>query len=272
MAFDRAPVAREHAPMTLDWGLGEYERTARELEPAAHHVVALAGIARGESVLDLACGTGNAAIEAARLGARVTGLDAAPRLIEVAEARAAATGVEAAFVGGDGRNLPFDDGAFDCVLSVFGVIFVPDPARAIAEIVRVLAPRGRALLSAWCPEGPVTSMVGVLGRGLAAAGAPSRPRFAWHEPEAVAELAAAHGATVDAEDGSLAIEAESPEAYFALAEEHHPMSLAGRPLLERAGTYAALRQEALGVLRAGNEDAARFRVTSPYRVVRLVTA
>jgi len=252
----------------VDWSVGEYERTAAELEPAARHVVERAAIAPGERVLDLACGTGNAALLAAAAGARVTGLDSAPRLVEVARERVP----DAEFVVGDALDLPFDDGAFDAVLSVFGVIFVPDPARAIAEIVRVLAPRGRALLSAWCPEGPVTSMVGVLGRGLAAAGAPSRPRFAWHEPEAVAELAAAHGATVDAEDGSLAIEAESPEAYFALAEEHHPMSLAGRPLLERAGTYAALRQEALGVLRAGNEDPARFRVTSPYRVVRLVTA
>src|SRR3954465_8702964 len=220
--------------MTLDWGAGEYERTARELEPAAHHVVALAGIARGESVLDLACGTGNAAIEAARLGARVTGLDAAPRLIEVAEARAAATGVEAAFVVGDAQDLPFDDGAFDCVLSVFGVIFVPDPARAVAEIVRVLAPGGRALVSAWRPEGAVHRMLGVLARGVAGAGGPRRTPFPWHDPDAVGDLAAVHGARVEAEDGRLVLEGASPEAYFADGEAYHPMSVAARPLIERA--------------------------------------
>jgi SAM-dependent methyltransferase len=252
----------------VDWSAGEYERTAGELEPAARHVVERAGIAPGERVLDLACGTGNAARLAVAAGARVTGLDSAARLVEVARERVP----DAEFVVGDALELPFDDGAFDVVLSVFGVIFVPDPARAIAEIVRVLAPSGRAVLSAWRPEGPVTTMVGVLGRGLVAAGAPNRPRFAWDEPEAVAALAAGHGATVDAEDGTLTIEAGSPEAYFAVAEEHHPMSLAGRPLLERAGTYAALREEAIGVLRAGNEDPAAFRVTSPYRVIRLVTA
>jgi SAM-dependent methyltransferase len=252
----------------VDWSAGEYERTAAELEPAARHVVERAAIAPGERVLDLACGTGNAARLAVAAGARVTGLDSAPRLVEVARDRVP----DAEFVVGDALELPFGDGAFDVVVSVFGVIFVPDPARAIAEIVRVLAPGGRALLSAWRPEGPVTSMVGVLGRGLAAAGAPNRPRFAWEDPEAVAALAAVHGATVDAEDGNLTIEGESPEAYFAVAEEHHPMSLAGRPLLERAGTYPVLREEAIGVLRAGNEDPAAFRVTSPYRVVRLVTA
>jgi SAM-dependent methyltransferase len=258
--------------VTLDWGAGEYERTARELEPAAHHVVALAGIARGERVLDLACGTGNAAIEAARAGARVTGLDAAPRLIGVAEARAAAAGVEATFVTGDAQDLPFDDGAFDCVLSVFGVIFVPDPPRAMAEIVRVLGPGGRALISAWRPEGAVHQMVGVLARGVAEAGGPRRPPFPWHDPDAVRELAAPHDATVEAEDGRLVIEGASPEAYYADGETYHPMSVAARPLIERAGTGPALREAAIAALRAGNEDADGFRVTSPYRVLRITRA
>src|SRR3954463_9263586 len=254
----------------VDWGAGEYERTAAELEPTAREVVARAAIARGERVLDVACGTGNAALLAAAAGARVHGLDAAPRLIEVARARAAEAGLDAEFVVGDALDLPFDDGVFDAVVSGFGVIFVPDPARAIAEIVRVLAPGGRALLSVWRPEGPIHRMVGVLGRGVAAAaGGPRRPGVAWEDAGATADLAAAHGARVEAEDGSLAIVAGSPEAYFALAEEHHPMSLAGRPLLEAAGTYPALFEEAIGVLRAGNEDPAGFRVTSPYRVIRI---
>src|SRR4051794_4298860 len=253
----------------LDWGLGGDERTARGLEPAAHHVVALAGIARGERVLDVACGTGNAAIEAARLGAQVTGLDAARRLIGVAEARAAAAGVEAAFVVGDAQDIPFADGAFDCVVSVFGVIFVPDPPRAIAEILRVLAPGGRALVSAWRPEGPVNAMVGVLARGVAEAGGPRRTPFAWHDRASVRELVAPHGATVEAEDGGLVIAGASPEAYFADGETYHPMSVTARPLLERAGTYPALREQAIAALRAGNEDPAGFRATSPYRVLRI---
>ena len=79
----------------FDWGVGEYERTAAELEPAARHVVALAEIAPGDAVLDIACGTGNAALLAAAAGARVSGLDAAPRLIDVARSRA----------GGDARRV-----------------------------------------------------------------------------------------------------------------------------------------------------------------------
>jgi SAM-dependent methyltransferase len=265
-------TAREHAPVTLDWGAGEYERTARELEPAAHHVVALAEIRPGERVLDLACGTGNAAIEAARAGASVTGLDAAPRLIEVARARAAAANLAIELVVGDAQELPFGDGGFDCVISVFGVIFVPDPPRAMAEIVRVLSPGGRALISAWRPEGPINAMVGVLARAVREAGGPNRPPFAWHDPEALRELAAAHGADVQAEEGRLVIEGASPEAYFTDGERYHPMSVAARPLVERAGNYAAVREEALAALRTGNEDPGGFRVTSPYRVLRITRA
>src|SRR3954454_11984190 len=179
----------------VDWSAGEYERTAAALAPAAGHGPGRAAIGPGWRVLDVAGGTGNAALIAAAAGARVHGLDAAPRLIDVARARAAEAGLDAEFVVGEATELPFDDGAFDAVVSVFGVIFAPDPSRAIAEIVRVLAPGGRALLSVWRPDGPIHRMVGVLGRGLAAAGAPSRPSFAWEDPAAVGELAAAHGAT-----------------------------------------------------------------------------
>jgi SAM-dependent methyltransferase len=254
----------------FDWGVGEYEHTAAELEPAARHVVALAEIAEGETVLDVACGTGNAALLAAARGARVTGLDAAERLIEVARSRVDGDRVE--FVVGDALDLPFADGAFDVVLSVFGIIFVPDAARGLEEVRRVLRPRGRALLAVWMPHGPIHEMVGALARGAAAAGAPERPRFDWHDPDAVAPVAGAAGMTTRVQDASLVIEGESPEAYLADAERFHPMSIAMRALLDRSGRYPEIRAEALAALRAGNEDPGGFRITSPYRVISLTRA
>ena len=253
----------------FDWGAGEYERTAAELEPAARHVVALAELAAGDAVLDIACGTGNAALLAAAAGARVSGLDAAPRLIDVARSRAGGDGVDVEFVVGDALDLPFADDAFDVVLSVFGIIFAPDAARALGEVARVLRPRGRALLAVWMPQGPIHRMVGVLARGVAAAGGPERPPFAWHDPDVVAPVAAGAGLTTRVEDSGLVIEGESPEAYFAAAERFHPMSVAMRSLLERTGRYPDVREEALAELRAGNEDPGGFRITSPYRVLRL---
>jgi ubiquinone/menaquinone biosynthesis C-methylase UbiE len=253
----------------FDWGAGEYERTAAELEPGSRHVVDLAEPTPGERVLDVACGTGNAALLAAAAGAEVTGLDAAARLIEVARARSVAAGLDATFVAGDAMELPFADDAFDAVLSVFGIIFVPDAERALGEVFRVLRPGGRALIAAWVPRGAIHEMVTALARGVSSAGGPERPRFAWYDPAAYEPIAARHGATVDAEEASVAVTGASPEAYFADGEEHHPMSVAMRGLLERSGRYPELREEAVAALRAGNEDPDGFRVTSPYRVIRL---
>jgi SAM-dependent methyltransferase len=253
----------------VDWGAGEYEHTAAELEPVAQHVVSLARLQPGQTVLDLATGTGNAALLAAQAGALVTGLDAAPRLIDVARSRAAREGVRASFVVGDLGALPFEDGAFQAVLSIFGVIFAEDPSRAFAEMIRVMEADGRALLAVWVPAGPIDAMVGTLARAIAAETGATRTRFAWHDPDAVGKLAAPHGARVRVHDGVLHITAESPEAYLAANERTHPMSLAGRAVLQRAGTYDEVRDRALAILREGNEDPGAFLVSSPYRVVEI---
>jgi SAM-dependent methyltransferase len=253
----------------IDWGLGHYEHTARELEPVAQHVVSLAELKPGERVLDLATGTGNAALLAARAGAEVTGIDAASRLIQVAGERGRAEGLRADFVVGQLEALPFEDRSFDVALSVFGVIFAQDARRAFSELVRVLRPGGRALVSAWVPAGPIDAMVGVFGRAIAEATGRAPKRFAWHDFEAVSELAADSGARVVMHGGELAITGESPEAYFEANERQHPMSVAGRPVLEQAGTYGEVRTRALAALREGNVDPQAFRVSSPYRVIEI---
>ncbi len=250
-------------------GVGQYEQTAVELKPVAEHVVSLAQLQPGERVLDLAIGTGNAAIFAARSGAVPTGLDAAARLIDVARARAASEGLDASFLVGDVQALPFDDHAFEVALSVFGVIFANDANRALGEMIRVLAPGGRALLSVWVPTGPIDAMVGTFGRAIATATGVTPTRFAWHDTEAVRELATRHNAHVSFHDGELRVTASSPEAYLVANEQLHPMSLTGRPLLEQAGSYSQVREQALHILRQGNEDPQAFRVTSPYRVIEV---
>lgn len=251
-----------------DWGRGRYERTARELEPVAVHAVALAALQEGERVIDLATGTGNAALIAAGTGAVVTGLDAAERLIAVAHARAAEADADLDFCVGDLQSLPFEDGSFDVALSVFGLIFADDPEAAFAEMMRVLRPGGRAVVSVWIPGGAIRAMVGVFARATAAATGSVPARFAWHDEETVRMLARRHDADVRFHSGELVIEADSPEAYLAGSEEH-PATVAGRPILERAGTADTVRQEALATLREGNEDPSGFRATTPYRLIEV---
>jgi SAM-dependent methyltransferase len=252
----------------LDWSAGRYEETAAELDPVARRIVEMAGIALGDRVLDLACGTGNASLWAARAGATVTGLDAAARLVDVARGRASAESLDATFQVGNVEELPFADDSFDVVLSVFGVIFA-DPDRAVAEALRVLGPGRQALFSVWVPAGALDKEVGIMGRAMAEVTGQSRPRFAWHDEATVNELAARHGATAEVQDGSLEFTGESPEAYFTRGQEGHPMSIAARPVLEQAGVYERVRADALAALREGNEDPAAFRITSPYRIVIL---
>jgi SAM-dependent methyltransferase len=253
----------------IDWGMGHYERTAAELEPVAEHVVSLANLQSGERVVDLATGTGNAALLAARRGALVTGLDAASRLIDVASSRAATAGLDVSFVVGDIQALPFESRSFDLALSVFGIIFAADASSAFEEMIRVLRRDGRALLAVWVPAGPIDAAVGTFGRAIAAATGSRLNRFAWHDPAAVGELAQRCGAKVQIHEGELRITATSPEAYLRANEQHHPMSIAGRSVLEQAGVYGDVRDQALAVLREGNEDPHAFRVVSPYRVLEV---
>jgi len=140
----------------VDWSLGHYEHSAYQLLPAAEVVVERAMPVAGERVVDVGCGTGNAALLAAARGARVTGVDPARRLLEVAREQAAARGLEVMFLPGEAAALPLPEASADVVLSVFGVIFAPNAQAATAELARVTAAGGRIVLSAWIPIGAIS--------------------------------------------------------------------------------------------------------------------
>jgi SAM-dependent methyltransferase len=254
----------------VDWGAGRYETTAAELAPVAEAVVQHARISPGEEVVDVACGTGNAALLAAARGARVVGVDGAARLLEVARRRARTEAVAIDLREGDLLDLPVDDEAADVVLSVFGVIFAQDPAQALREIARVLRPEGRALISAWIPAGPIDAMLAAMG-GIVArvTSRPPRRRFPWADAEAVGATAGEVGLRLDLTAwAELPIRAASAEAYIAAGEEH-PMALAVRPVAEKAGVGDEIRDAMTAVLREGNEDPDGFLVHSPYVVHEL---
>ena len=109
----------------LDWGAGHYERSpsAAQLVPAARAVIEKAAIGPNQHVVDLGCGPGNAALIAASMGARVTGVDPTQRLLEVARERAADEGIEVTFKSGDAASIPLEDASADAIVSVFAVIF-----------------------------------------------------------------------------------------------------------------------------------------------------
>ena len=258
----------------VDWAAGSYETTAGvELAPVADVAVEAADVTAEDAVIDLACGTGNAALAAARRGARVIGIDEARRLLDVAAQRARAAGVELDLRAGDLLALPVGEDSADVVLSVFGVIFATDPVAALREIGRVLRPSGRAIVSAWLPEGPIDAMIAAVGRILARITDNARaPRLAWHDPGALAPLAAQAGLVLDGTSAHrLPIRARSAESYVDAGRDH-PVVVGMLPMIRRAGAEDEMREAQLTVLRAANEDPDAFLVHSPYVVHRLSAA
>lgn len=140
------------------WSTGDFSEVAKTVQTTSDALVNALDVMPGERVLDVACGSGNAAIPAARPFAQVTALDYVPELLERGRERARAERLEIEFVEGDAENLPFEDGSFDVVLSVFGVMFAPDHQRAANELLRVCRPGGRIGLACWVPDGYVGEM------------------------------------------------------------------------------------------------------------------
>ena len=146
------------------WALGDFARAGAEQVIVGELLCRAIDVHPGERVLDVAAGSGNAALAAARRGARVTATDFVPQLLEVAARRAAVEGLVVDTEEADAQALPFPDGSFDVVLSTFGVMFAPDQARAASELIRVCRPAGRIGLTAWTPRSVMASAQAAAGR------------------------------------------------------------------------------------------------------------
>jgi ubiquinone/menaquinone biosynthesis C-methylase UbiE len=144
------------------WGQGPYQRITETLGDIHERVIETLSPGEGDRWLDLATGTGAVAERAGATGARVTGLDLAPVLIETAKERAENLGLEIDYVVGDVEQLPFEDASFDKVSSTLGIMFSPDHEAAARELARVTAPGGRIALASWTPTGGLAKMFKVM--------------------------------------------------------------------------------------------------------------
>jgi SAM-dependent methyltransferase len=133
------------------WSKGDFAHVAPVVQFVAEQLVDAVDVLPDDRILDVACGSGNTALAAARCFARVTGIDFVPALLEHGRARATAELLEVDFVEGDAQELPFADGSFDVVLSTFGAMFAPDQEKAAAELLRVTRPGGRIGMANWVP-------------------------------------------------------------------------------------------------------------------------
>jgi ubiquinone/menaquinone biosynthesis C-methylase UbiE len=148
------------------WSLGDYSDIERLTGQAAQPLVDACAISAGQEVLDVAAGSGNVALAAAREGARVVASDITAAMLERARARALEEGLEIDAVEGDVEQLPFADESFDCVTSAFGLILAPRPALAVHEVFRVLRPGGTFGMTAWTPTSLVPRQTELAARYL----------------------------------------------------------------------------------------------------------
>lgn len=215
--------------MTDDmWGTGDYRAVAEKVTSIADVLVRRAGIEAGMAVLDVACGTGNASIPAAGLGARVCGLDFSPGLIAIARQRGAEANVEIDWREGDAQSLPFEDDSFDRVISAIGHMFAPDHKRTADELLRVCRPGGRVGVACWTPQGAIGEMFKRLGAISPAPPEGSQPPVLWGTEEHVRELL---GDSVEFERHTVVFDEPSPESYVDFMLASFPPLIAMRAQL-----------------------------------------
>jgi SAM-dependent methyltransferase len=188
--------------------------------PCAARLVKRAGVRSGQRVLDVACGTGVVSVTAARIGARVTGLDLTPGLLERARENARIARSEIDWQEGDVENLPFGDADFDVVLSQYGHIFAPRPEVAIGEMLRVLKPGGTIAFSTWPPELFVGRMFALTASYLPPPPPGAAPPPLWGDPNIVRQRLGSAVKDILFDRATMLIPALSPSHQRTVAEKN----------------------------------------------------
>ncbi len=261
MAIDTEIQARQKKM----WTVGDYPTIANRIRGVSEEVVERLGAGEGIRMLDVATGSGNAALIAAVRGAQVTGVDITPKLLDVARERAAEAGLKVKFVEGDAQELPFDDQSFDRVTSIFGAIFAPDQQRTAAELVRVCKPGGKIAVTAWTPEG-------LVGRSfilMASHQPPPPPGFTppilWGVEDRVRELFEPHEVSLELERRSVVWSGESVEAWLDEDERLLGPAVMAKAALEPEGKWEAARADLAALFDELNEaEDGSFRCHNEY--------
>lgn len=166
-------MANLKAKLKATWMAGDFDKIADIIWAGGAEFIARLQLKPGARVLDVACGTGNLSIPAARAGASVTGVDIAPNLLETGRARAKEEGVQVQFDEGDAEDLPYANGTFDEVVTMFGAMFAPQPNLVAVELARVCRPGGRLAMANWTPTGFIGQMFKVTAQHVPAPPMPS---------------------------------------------------------------------------------------------------
>lgn len=206
------------------WASGDYHMIGTQIQIVSEVLIESLDLRSTEVVLDVATGSGNAALAAARRGCAVIGIDYVPALLDRARRRADAEDLAVEFVEGDAEALPFDGGTFDVVSSVFGAMFAPDQERTASELVRVTRSGGRIGLVAHTPEGFIGQLFKTNARHVPPPAGVRSP-IQWGTDERLAELFGDVASTIQVERRQMVFRYRSPEAYLRFWERYYGPTL-----------------------------------------------
>jgi len=247
------------------WGLGDYADLSEALRPAAEALAEACAVSAGQEVLDVAAGDGNFAIACAREGASVVASDLSPGMVERGRRRSEAEGYEIEWVEADVEALPFEDGRFDCVGSVFGAMIAPRPRVVAEELFRVVRPGGTVGMTAWTPEG-FSAELFRLGRSYAPPSGDQPMSDEWSDEEQVRERFDGLAARFEIEVRTLPWRFDSPEEMVSTLGTSAPPCVAAKQNLppER---WESLTEEARALAERWAGDARPIELVNEYALI-----
>jgi SAM-dependent methyltransferase len=219
------------------WSSGDYSAVAARIPLISELLCDAADLRSGSRVLDVAGGSGNTALAAARCGCDVVSLDYVPSLLERGRRRAAAEGLPIEFVTGDAQALPFEDGSFDAVVSAVGVMFAPDQARTADEMLRVCRSGGTIALANWTPEGFIGGLLRTVGAHVPPPAGISPPTL-WGTDGHVRELLGHSAHDIWARRREFVFRFDAPEHFTTFFREHYGPTLMAFAALDESGQRA----------------------------------
>ena len=240
------------------WSSGDYAVVGTTLQIVGEELCEALDIRSGQQVLDVAAGNGNASLAAARRWCEVTATDYVPSLLERARERAAAERLHIEFREADAEALPFADGSYDAVVSIFGVMFTPDQERAAAELLRVCRRGGKIGLANWTPEGFIGQLFKTIGKHVAPPPGARSPAL-WGTRTRISELFEPRAASIKSAQRNFVFRYRSPEHWLEVFRTFYGPVLKAFAALEPA-QQAALERDLLALVaqhnRAGDGDGA----------------
>ena len=222
------------------WTSGNYAMVGNLLVTIGERLCEAVDLRAGDKVLDVATGSGNAALSAARCFCEVTAIDYVPELIEQAKSRAAAERLEVSFEVGDAEDLPYPDASFDVVLSTLGVMFAPNQEKAASEMLRVCRPGGKIGLANWTPEGFIGNMFRTMGKHVPPPPGIKPPPL-WGTEERVRELFGEGVSSLEAMRKSYAWRYPSAESFVEYFRDYYGPTLKAFESLDEGGREALAR-------------------------------